>query len=369
MPLIPLSGPISMSMLNTAVNRSATTSNSLLASASVPGDPGLFYLGYQINNDLNQIAPHAISEWYGFDSTTTTSTTTTTTTGLYYNILTCCATLETGYLDRNISGADVALPINTRITVDSETCPIWIVIGFSDNITGYTYVFGTIQNDVFGCEDTTTTTTTTTSTTTTTTAAPTTTTTSTTTTTTTAAPTTTTTTTSTTTTTTTQCPCVESLVLNVTDAGTFEYTNCCGDLVTDNVNVNSSLTITDSESKGIDINTISGTALFTITSYGPCRTPICPTTTTTTSTTTTTTTVLNFQYTMTRCDIGGSYTWILANSLNDELAVYTDMDPSGAGAGSRACYTVVSNDGTTSSAVNKTAYLVSGGCSDSVCIL
>lgn len=80
MPLIPLSGPISMSMLNTAVARSSTTANSLLANGETPANPGLFYLGYQINNSLNQTAPHAMSEWYGFDTTTTTTTTTTSTT-------------------------------------------------------------------------------------------------------------------------------------------------------------------------------------------------------------------------------------------------------------------------------------------------
>jgi len=72
---------------------------------------------------------------------------------VYYNIVQCCATSEIGYLDNMISGAEVALALGTRIAVDSETCPRWIVIGYSSNIVGYTYVFGTIQTGQFNCID------------------------------------------------------------------------------------------------------------------------------------------------------------------------------------------------------------------------
>ena len=603
MPLIPLSGPISMSMLNTAVARSATTTDSLLANGETPANPGLFYLGYQINNALNQTAPHAISEWYGFDSTTTTTTTTSTTTttttaptfydhrrsntgnatecnvcppsygaSLFYtspgdNIPTIGMTVYTdsslttpfnggnlwwaiewdgpssstvdGILigtdgivdDTHICSVDCPTTTTTTSTTTTTTTSTPFVYaatgssqtevcnatqnvviyytGTGENIcywedsgtsiavsADYIAIGSTVYQLIAGCRDnagsscdayTTTTTSTTTTTTTvcagtyyeyllstetesegtactlsaTTTVyssesdislvgelyttcqlttlvtgnggwfklksgateyrvsinglgvvsgntdcnATTTTTTSTTTTTTTAAPTTTTTTTTSTTTTTTTIPpltITNGAVTCVSNDGQFTSTFSGGsgtyvavaydtsqanaaDLVADGVGgsgqgfyttmiMGSSYQFTGvPDRNGLQywytaVRDSNGTVSVQSTGI-QVSCDATTTTTTTTSTTTTTTTVLNFQYTMTRCDIGGSYTWILANALNDELAVYTDVDPSGAGAGTRACYTVVSNDGTTSSPVNKTAYVVSGGCSDSVCIL
>lgn len=62
---IPASGPISMSMLNVELGRSFNTANSALAGSSTPSVGSLFYLGAQ-SGSLNQTAPHAISEWYGY---------------------------------------------------------------------------------------------------------------------------------------------------------------------------------------------------------------------------------------------------------------------------------------------------------------
>jgi hypothetical protein len=62
---IPASGPVSMSMLNVELGRSFNTANSALAGSSTPSIGSLFYLGAQ-SGSLNQTAPHAISEWYGY---------------------------------------------------------------------------------------------------------------------------------------------------------------------------------------------------------------------------------------------------------------------------------------------------------------
>lgn len=90
------------------------------------------------------------------------------------------------------------------------------------------------------------------------------------------------------TTTTTQCACVESLILNVTVGGTFEFTDCCG--TSRQTSVNAGEQQVDYGNDGcININTLAGTAEYTVISYGLCCTPTCPTTTTTVSPTTTTT--------------------------------------------------------------------------------
>jgi hypothetical protein len=62
---IPASGPISMSMLNVEVGKSSNAANTLLAGGSTPTVGSLFWLGAQ-SGSLNQTAPHAISEWYGY---------------------------------------------------------------------------------------------------------------------------------------------------------------------------------------------------------------------------------------------------------------------------------------------------------------
>lgn len=118
-------------------------------------------------------------------------------------------------------------------------------------------------------------------TTTTTTAAPTTTTTLAPTTTTTLAPTTTT-TLAPTTTTTTQCDCVQTVTLNVTEAGTFDFNDCFAIPRSTNVNVGTEL-IDYSTDGCIKINTFAGSAGYTVQSYGPCCTPTTTTTTTTTA--------------------------------------------------------------------------------------
>jgi hypothetical protein len=66
---IPASGPISMSMLNVELGRSSNTANSQLAGGSTPTVGSLFWLGAQ-SGSLNQTAPHAISEWYGYSAAT-----------------------------------------------------------------------------------------------------------------------------------------------------------------------------------------------------------------------------------------------------------------------------------------------------------
>lgn len=62
---IPSSGPISMSMFNTELSRSFNTTNSELAKTSTPTSNSLFYLAGQ-SGSLNQVAPNAMSEWYGY---------------------------------------------------------------------------------------------------------------------------------------------------------------------------------------------------------------------------------------------------------------------------------------------------------------
>lgn len=74
MPL-PLSGPISMSQFNTILGRTSNTANSELAGGTTPTVGSLFDLGFEPapnNFNLDQIAPHAMSEWYGYTPCTET---------------------------------------------------------------------------------------------------------------------------------------------------------------------------------------------------------------------------------------------------------------------------------------------------------
>jgi hypothetical protein len=64
---IPASGPISMSMFNTELGRTSNTANSSLAGGITPTVGSQFWLGGQ-SGSLNQSAPHAMSEWYGYTS-------------------------------------------------------------------------------------------------------------------------------------------------------------------------------------------------------------------------------------------------------------------------------------------------------------
>lgn len=64
---IGVSGPISMSMLNKEVGRSISLANTTLAGSDAPAVGSLFYLGNQATSGtIDQNAPHAISEWYGY---------------------------------------------------------------------------------------------------------------------------------------------------------------------------------------------------------------------------------------------------------------------------------------------------------------
>jgi hypothetical protein len=62
---IPASGPISMSMFNTELGRASNTANSSLAGGLTPAVGSQFWLANQ-SGSLNQTAPHAMSEWYGY---------------------------------------------------------------------------------------------------------------------------------------------------------------------------------------------------------------------------------------------------------------------------------------------------------------
>lgn len=71
------SGPISMSMINTALGRTSNTANTSLAGGTTPAVGSQFWLGGQ-SGSLNQTAPHAMSEWFCYTVSTSTTTTTTT---------------------------------------------------------------------------------------------------------------------------------------------------------------------------------------------------------------------------------------------------------------------------------------------------
>jgi hypothetical protein len=90
---IPASGPLSISAFNTELGRTSTTANSQLAGASTPAAGSLVFIAGQLGT-LNQAAPHAFSEWYGYtaasgisfyDSSQATGTSITLPTGLLQN--------------------------------------------------------------------------------------------------------------------------------------------------------------------------------------------------------------------------------------------------------------------------------------------
>ena len=100
----------------------------------------------------------------------------------------------------------------------------------------------------------------------------------------------TTTTTLTPTTSTTQCACVEGVTISVSQAGTLDFNDCCGTARSISVNTGAEQYIDRSNENCLNINTLAGSAMYTVNGYGPCCSPVCPTTTTTLAPTTTTTT-------------------------------------------------------------------------------
>ena len=63
---LPNSGPLSMNAINVELGRSGTTPNTLLAGGSTPTAGSLFGLA---NSTINKVAPHSISEFYGYSNT------------------------------------------------------------------------------------------------------------------------------------------------------------------------------------------------------------------------------------------------------------------------------------------------------------
>ena len=70
---IPASGPISMSMFNTELGRTAAVVNTRLANGETPGVGSIFYLAaLSGSNPPDQSAPHSFSELYGYTADLTT---------------------------------------------------------------------------------------------------------------------------------------------------------------------------------------------------------------------------------------------------------------------------------------------------------
>jgi hypothetical protein len=94
---IPVSGPLSISQFNTELGRTSTQANSQLAGAVTPQVGSLVYIAGQLGT-LNQTAPFAFSDWYGYTQSgggTTTTTTTTTTTAAPTTTTTTTSTTTT----------------------------------------------------------------------------------------------------------------------------------------------------------------------------------------------------------------------------------------------------------------------------------
>ena len=68
---LPTSGPLSMNAINVEVGRAGNTANTLLAGGSTPTAGSLFGLA---NSTINKVAPHSISEFYGYSNTVTNYT-------------------------------------------------------------------------------------------------------------------------------------------------------------------------------------------------------------------------------------------------------------------------------------------------------
>lgn len=120
---IPGSGAISMSMFNTELGRASNTSNSSLAGGSTPAVGSLFWLANQ-SGSLNQTAPHAMSEWYGYTAITGTN--------VYISIC--------DYLQADGFG-QVTVSATADIAVDQNVTVYWQWIGdLSSTITGTTTI-------------------------------------------------------------------------------------------------------------------------------------------------------------------------------------------------------------------------------------
>jgi hypothetical protein len=65
---LPSSGQISMGDINVELGRARTTTNTLLAGGSTPIAASLFGLA---NSSVNKVAPHSISEFYGYNNAPT----------------------------------------------------------------------------------------------------------------------------------------------------------------------------------------------------------------------------------------------------------------------------------------------------------
>jgi hypothetical protein len=87
------------------------------------------------------------------------------------------------------------------------------------------------------------------------------------------------TTSSTTSTTTTVCPCVEAVTIEVFVAGTVTYLDCYGNLVERNVGIGPEVLLDNINC--ISRNSLGGTAVYTVDSYGACCTSGTTSTTTT----------------------------------------------------------------------------------------
>jgi hypothetical protein len=119
---IPGSGAISMSMFNTELGRSSNTSDSSLAGGSTPAVGSLFWLANQ-SGSLNQTAPHAMSEWYGYTAAGTV---------VYFTIC--------DYLQADGSG-NVSVSFTASETVDTNVSFSWTWTGINSSvITGTTTI-------------------------------------------------------------------------------------------------------------------------------------------------------------------------------------------------------------------------------------
>jgi hypothetical protein len=120
---IPGSGAISMSMFNTELGRTSNTANSSLAGGTTPAVGSLFWLANQ-SGSLNQTAPHAMSEWYGYAASSGTDV-----------YITIC-----DYIQANGFG-DVTVSATSFPAVDTNVTVYWQWVGdLSSTITGTTTI-------------------------------------------------------------------------------------------------------------------------------------------------------------------------------------------------------------------------------------